>query len=447
MILILEQEYWKPAVFASTSDEYSKHMDLEFNTSEYKIGFPNCSSRHSLTNSKDIWFMLLESGSVEIGLKFWFKPVWLPVQDNEFCLDEVVDHDPRSLNMTEIDSHEIYHKNQILVYCNIAHFNDYLFHRKLFGSMCVTASAVVFILLIIYLAIWDKQNLAGWTQFNIFVALFFVVLMEGLRTLVDTNALEVRSTTGCVIIAAIAQYFFFAFNTTWTVMCFDLFYMFWKLETTSKTVARYRGRLILYLLFSWGLPLVVVFTAFYLTHNTATEEMDKMEGVYAFAHRRCSSPIRKLGFQTQGLMFLLNLLFFLLTTALIWKHRRGLNPAKKRSRNERSTWRSVNLFLKLVVVMGVTSLSIPLDYFFGSSDPLSTIAVFFRMVHFIPFVAVLFIFGFNEKNMVLISQKYPRVGKYFGFVACTSGATTSDTANHSQGNCNRISEHPSSPSN
>lgn len=50
------------------------------------------------------------------------------------------------------------------------------------------------------MAIWDKQNLAGWTQFNIFVALFFVVLMEGLRTLIDANALKVESTTTCVIV-------------------------------------------------------------------------------------------------------------------------------------------------------------------------------------------------------------------------------------------------------
>lgn len=71
-------------------------------------------------------FMLLESGSVQIGMKFWFKPVWLPVEDNEFCLDEVVDHDPSLRNKTEIDSHKIYHKNQILLYCQIAHFDDYV---------------------------------------------------------------------------------------------------------------------------------------------------------------------------------------------------------------------------------------------------------------------------------------------------------------------------------
>lgn len=71
---------------------------------------------------------------------------------------------------------------------------------------------------------------------------------------------------------------------------------------------------------------------------------------------------------------------------------------------------SVCLFIKLVVVMGVSSLTIPIDYFFVSSAPLSSIAICFRLIHFIPFLAVLFIFGFNEKNMVLISQKYPRIG-------------------------------------
>lgn len=69
--------------------------------------------------------------------------------------------------------------------------------------------------------------------------------------------------------------------------------------------------------------------------------------------------------------------------------------------------------MKLVIVMGVTSLSIPVDYFFGSSDPLNGISVGLRLIHFIPFFAVLFIFGFNEKNVVLISQKYPRVGSNF----------------------------------
>lgn len=63
--------------------------------------------------------------------------------------------------------------------------------------------------------------------------------------------------------------------------------------------------------------------------------------------------------------------------------------------------------------MGVSSLTIPVDYFFVSSAPLSSTAICFRMIHFIPFVAVLFIFGFNEKNMILISQKYPRIGSTY----------------------------------
>lgn len=70
--------------------------------------------------------MLLENGYVEIGLKFWFKPVWLPVQDNEFCVDEVADHDPTLSNSPTNASHKNYHKNQILLYCQIAHFDDYV---------------------------------------------------------------------------------------------------------------------------------------------------------------------------------------------------------------------------------------------------------------------------------------------------------------------------------
>ena len=46
-----------------------------------------------------------------------------------------------------------------------------------------------------------------------------------------------------------------------------------------------------------------------------------MEGIFAFGHRRCSSPIRELGFKTQGIMFLLNLCFFACTAFFIWKQR------------------------------------------------------------------------------------------------------------------------------
>jgi len=59
--------------------------------------------------------------------------------------------------------------------------------------------------------------------------------------------------------------------------------------------------------------------------------------------------------------------------------------------------------------MGVASLSVPIDYFFGSEDPLSFFAVMLRSVHFIPVVSILFIFGFNEKNIRLMTQKYPRI--------------------------------------
>lgn len=68
------------------------------------------------------------------------------------------------------------------------------------------------------------------------------------------------------------------------------------------------------------------------------------------------------------------------------------------------------LFLKLLIVMGVSSLTIPLDYFFGSEDPLNPFEVLFRILHFVPVLAVFFIFGFNDKNRHLLKQKYPKLG-------------------------------------
>jgi integral membrane sensor domain MASE1 len=79
-------------------------------------------------------------------------------------------------------------------------FSMQLFHRKLFGTLCVLASLVISVLLAVYLSVWDKQNLAGWTQFSIFTAVFFVFGFEGVRTLVDANAMNVKITTSCQVI-------------------------------------------------------------------------------------------------------------------------------------------------------------------------------------------------------------------------------------------------------
>jgi len=162
-----------------------------------------------------------------------------------------------------------------------------------------------------------------------------------------------------------------------------------------------------------------------------------MSGVYQEAHRRCSSPIRDLGYRMSCLMFLANAAFYCVTTFFIWRHRRGMSVTRREPRSLRRTWRSwvimqfknslcisvnsksllwtqlcnwarVKLFGKLFVGMGVTTLSVSLDYFFGSSDPLSTISVAFRFVHFMPIFSMLFIFWFNEKNKRLVAQKYPR---------------------------------------
>jgi hypothetical protein len=69
---------------------------------------------------------------VYVGLKFWFRPVWLEVEDEDsgFCLDEVVQSNIQysSDSNRYLNSHEINHRNQILLYCKIYRFDDYVIH-------------------------------------------------------------------------------------------------------------------------------------------------------------------------------------------------------------------------------------------------------------------------------------------------------------------------------
>ncbi|OXA63291.1 putative G-protein coupled receptor Mth-like 12 [Folsomia candida] len=440
---------WNPALFDNVESDFGFHIDLRSIEHKfvYRPGFPSCRHRDRDTdikmmdNKEDIWHDFLFY-KLHFPVLIVFRPVWLPVHNEKYsqsyCLDEL------ELSSGQDNSHEIHHTNQALVYCGIERFSDYLFHRKLFGILCVSASCVILMLLIIYLSIWDRQNLAGWTQFNIFLAVFFVFGMEGMRTLIDYNGLDVKSTFACTIIAAIAQYFFFALNTTWCVMNSDLLWTFWKLESSAKGLYGKGRRVAAYLAFSWGLPLIVIVLLFGFKHHEAKESKEEMRGIYSEAHRRCSSPIREFGFQTQGVLFLFNIVFFVITAFLIWKHRRGITNSRRNTRSERYTWRShavfgrVVLFAKLLIVMGVSSVSIPLDYFFGSEDPLNIFEVLFRMVHFIPVVAILFIFGFNEKNLHLIKQKYPNFGTVMGVSLFNLKPLTTETNQSPSGGQNSM---------
>jgi len=86
-------------------------------------------------------FKILEDGLVKVGLKFWFRPVWLLVDDHDspnYCIDEVTKsmlQEETHINFSlPFNSHnpEVLHRNQILLYCKIHRFDEYvsLFYDK-----------------------------------------------------------------------------------------------------------------------------------------------------------------------------------------------------------------------------------------------------------------------------------------------------------------------------
>jgi len=184
-----------------------------------------------------------------------------------------------------------------------------LFHRNLFGALCIIHSLVFVVIMGIYISVWDRQNLSGWTQFSIFIALFFVFLIHG-STLPTynvfgeatpschfvgiQNSLCFKSNTYLFMIklnitttALMAQIFFLAVNTSWSVMCWDLFWTFWwvillmknliklifkcqcfctmpnrKLENVELSLKEQPKRIFFYICFSWVVPVVFVGSAF-----------------------------------------------------------------------------------------------------------------------------------------------------------------------------------------
>jgi len=61
-------------------------------------------------------------------MKFWVRPTWLEV-DDPFCIDEQTFRNETVIGVPKNDtnySHSIFHKNQVLLYCDIKEFDKYV---------------------------------------------------------------------------------------------------------------------------------------------------------------------------------------------------------------------------------------------------------------------------------------------------------------------------------
>jgi len=68
---------------------------------------------------------VLQDGRVKIGLEFWFNPVWLLVDEttsSSYCIDSEVNES----NISSLNDGELLHKREVLLFCGILRFNDYV---------------------------------------------------------------------------------------------------------------------------------------------------------------------------------------------------------------------------------------------------------------------------------------------------------------------------------
>ncbi|OXA40525.1 G-protein coupled receptor Mth [Folsomia candida] len=251
------QRIWEPLVHKTEDLQLcgEKRANIRFH---YYQAPPSCQ-----TQAFFLKFRLLVDGSVvlrELLASEWKRP-----QPGQFCLDGVQNLDtvgPYSgdpldqvLLICADDEEEIVlGKNNATAFSN----NKKAITGILYSILLFLGTPFLLVTVIVYILLWGKQNVHGWTLFSHTLAMLLFYLLQGITNAVsrlydsDDNA-----STSCMLIGIANHYFALASFCWMTMINYDLWSMFRYLQ---NTVGRSRGmkRFVVYMIIGWGVPFIAV---------------------------------------------------------------------------------------------------------------------------------------------------------------------------------------------
>ncbi|CAL8081523.1 unnamed protein product [Orchesella dallaii] len=269
--------------------------------------------------------------------------------------------------------------------------------------------ASVFLLLTatVYIILWDKQNIHGWTIISFVISQFFLFIFLSVSTGLSLVMYqqEASKTFYCIGSAVLAHFFFLSTFCWLTIINLDLWWTFKSLTPLSER-SKGKGRFCLYMLFAWGTPTTVVTTGFVL-QKIYKNNLSKVI-VPDYGNQLCLLAANAKGvylYYIIGALLFINLLLVSLTFYTIYQFKKSTRMATSSSSKNKE--RSFKLFVKLVILMGVTWTLEFIDWITYSGATFTWYFFAVDVFNILQAVAIFIIFVCKRKILNQLEQKYP----------------------------------------
>ncbi|CAL8094087.1 unnamed protein product [Orchesella dallaii] len=428
---------WKPTFYKEyrgCGEHTSKQVNYHFLVREVDIQeqdlvpYKHVTKRVPTTNEtapvevvEGFRFRLMDDGNLWSQDSFG---KWIEIKNDKFCIDGIMgyvgsdedfsgrledqayfsypeqEHEQEEAEMeTSSDIYEVYDEAKV--------------DAKQVVIVVLFKIGAVFLLLTValYLLIWEKHNIHGWTIFSFVITMFLMYIFLGTSHLLSISGnSDLSGSAGCRLVGILAHFFYLSTMCWLTIINVDLWLTFRNIKPTggrTKNISQY----VLYLLFAFGIPmLIVVFAVVADTVYTgAIGDGTECEppivlplyGVHQCYIQPKAEPLYL--HIPMAILLSCNVLTFSSTVFTLCLYRNQTRNATSGSTSHNKE--SIVLFTKLFVVTGVSWILEVLSNVF--QEP-KWVWIIFDSYNVLQAVLIFLIFAVKRENVVFLYGKYPR---------------------------------------
>ncbi|CAG7785738.1 unnamed protein product [Allacma fusca] len=254
---------------------------------------------------------------------------WIQIPKTNYCIDGV------QFEGAEINHHISLlgeEQNYGFVTCTPRYEYHYLgtIITTIYGTACIVGSVFLFLTFLVYALVWEQQKLQGWITMSHSATMFFWYSSLGWGLLIDPKVPNRYERSNLCILLGILQHFFVLSNFCWlTGMSFSLF---WTIRDISvhKLHIKNTSKYIIYAVFGWGLPFVIVLVSIILDQKHSYDPCN-MVVVPEYGFQICFVSHSALGmyiYYPVTTIMTLNLICFATTSYKLYNYKKSTSLAR-----------------------------------------------------------------------------------------------------------------------
>ncbi|ODM94069.1 putative G-protein coupled receptor Mth-like 1 [Orchesella cincta] len=299
----------------------------------------------------------------------------------------------------------------------------------------MVASVFLFLTAVVYLILWRRQNVHGWTFLGYVLSLLLTFVFLSLAHLMSVGGYD------CSFIG-IACHFFFLSTFAWlTALNFDIY---WTFRSMNPNPGRRKEliRFLFYSVFAIGLPVIIVSVGLILDEIYGDDPESEVI-VPRYGVSRCTMDRQAdlpYLFGPISVLLACNLILFPTTLYYIYKSQQ---MAKMSGMKSNMLKHKIRFFGKLFMLAGVTWIFEVISWACTEpGKPLHWIWKFLDLVNILQAIAIFVVFVCNRSTLKELSEKFSCLKRVNTIIEKATGVATSSVRRPSNTHVSSIFEAP-----